>query len=265
MSLPRHLIEKKHYDEFYREHERFFCGEIDMRAIHSPQLKDYNPYWKALSLLRQSDLTNKRVLDCGCGTGYSTIQLAALGALVHGVDVSESGIEIARGRARRYGFEKRVSFSITCLEQLPFYEKSFDFLFGMDILHHVDLLKAIPELKRILKPGGIAVFKEWKRTFLFDSLRNSSLGLILFPKKPRKDQIVDLSPTEKKLSDDDLKFIRKEFDVCRVFYSRLLSRLGIFFANPETTKTLQKFDARLILRFSTLGRLSGEMILLLRK
>jgi 2-polyprenyl-3-methyl-5-hydroxy-6-metoxy-1,4-benzoquinol methylase len=265
MSESRLRIEKRHYDEFYREHEEFFTGEVDMSPIHSPQLKPYNPYWKALSLLRQSDLKDKRVLDCGCGSGYYSIQLAALGALVHGVDISRSGIELARRRASPYGFEKKVSFSISSLEQLPFGENSFDFLFGMDILHHVDLVRAIPELKRILKPGGIAVFKEWKRTFLFDSLRNSSLGLRLFPKKRSKDRIVDLSPTEKKLSDEDLKFIRKEFGGCRVFYSRLLSRLGRFFPNPEITETLEKFDARIMIQFSALGRLSGEMILLLRK
>jgi 2-polyprenyl-3-methyl-5-hydroxy-6-metoxy-1,4-benzoquinol methylase len=264
MSESRHQIEKSHYDEFYREHEDFFSGDVDMRVIHSPHLKPHNPYWKAFSLLREMDLKDKRVLDCGCGSGYYSIQLAALGALVCGVDVSRSGIDIGMARASRYGFEERISFSVASLEDLPFQENSFDSLFGMDILHHVNLAKAIPELKRVLKPGGVAIFKEWKRTFLFDTLRNSTLGLRLFPKKTRKDGIEDLSPTERKLTEDDTRLIREEFRECRIFYSHLLSRLGRFFS-AEVTEFLERLDARVAPSFWATRRLSGEMILYLRK
>ena len=53
---------------------------------------------RAAMIAQLGDLSGKRILDAGCGTGMASEALAALGANVMGVDISPSLIDIARDR-----------------------------------------------------------------------------------------------------------------------------------------------------------------------
>ena len=45
-------------------------------------------------------------------------------------------------------------------EALDFEDESFDLAFGSGILHHLQLSKALPEIERVLRPGGRVIFSE---------------------------------------------------------------------------------------------------------
>lgn len=113
-------------------------------------------YAYAIDLM--GDLRGRKVLDCGCGGGHTSVMLAKHGAEVTAVDLSADVLVKARRLAEVNGVE--IDFRQSSLEELDLPEESFDVIFGSLILHHVDVNKAGAHFRRILKPGGKIVFVE---------------------------------------------------------------------------------------------------------
>ena len=96
------------------------------------------------------------LLDYGCYDGGMLPRYLALGPRsVTGIDISETGIALARARYGRLGH-----FHVGDAHALPFAEASFDLVVGRAILHHLDWAVAIEEVRRVLRPGGQAIFIE---------------------------------------------------------------------------------------------------------
>jgi SAM-dependent methyltransferase len=107
------------------------------------------------------DPRGKHVLDYGCGRGELTLQLLERGAArVTGFDLSEGQLERARALVSEHGLGERAEFLVADAHELPFADDSFELAVGVAILHHLDLQVALTELRRILEPGGRAVFVE---------------------------------------------------------------------------------------------------------
>jgi 2-polyprenyl-3-methyl-5-hydroxy-6-metoxy-1,4-benzoquinol methylase len=106
------------------------------------------------------DLTDKRVVEYGCGLGKITVLLARSGAHVSAFDLSEQSVDVARRRAEMTGVEDRITFQVAAGEELPYDDASFDVAFGKAVLHHLDPEAGARELARILRPGGRAAFSE---------------------------------------------------------------------------------------------------------
>lgn len=98
----------------------------------------------------------KKALEIGCGTGIFTSILAGTGAEITAVDLSP---DLAK-RARSQVSSPNVKFLVMNVEKLDFPSDSFDCVYGSSVLHHLDLAKALPEMLRVLKPGGVLVFTE---------------------------------------------------------------------------------------------------------
>ena len=96
----------------------------------------------------------KVCLDAGCGGGRNTIAMAQLGAAeAHGIDVGAAGIEDARKRSQGL---PNVVFKQANVEAIPYPDNSFDAVWCAGVLMHVaDEEKALDELARVLKPGGL--------------------------------------------------------------------------------------------------------------
>jgi ubiquinone/menaquinone biosynthesis C-methylase UbiE len=82
------------------------------------------------------------------------------GAHVTTTDVSPVGLEIAKRRFAANDMQDRTDVLVTPAEVMPFEDAAFDCLFGVAVLHHLDMDLAGPEISRVLKPGGRAVFLE---------------------------------------------------------------------------------------------------------
>ena len=106
------------------------------------------------------DLSGKRLLDFGCGTGQTSTQLAALGAYVVGMDISPELISLARLRAELDGVTDHVEFQNVDLLKAPPPPDSFDLILCSAVLHHVDYSVVLPILRRCLKKGGRIVIGE---------------------------------------------------------------------------------------------------------
>jgi ubiquinone/menaquinone biosynthesis C-methylase UbiE len=107
------------------------------------------------------DPRDKRVLLYGCGPASEAGRLIVVGAAhVAGIDISESEIARAWTKARAGGYAQAVDFRAGDAHATTFPDSSFDLVVGSAILHHLDIRRALAELRRILAPGGRAVFLE---------------------------------------------------------------------------------------------------------
>ena len=101
--------------------------------------------------------TGMSVLDCGCGPGSITIDFADIVAPseVVGVDIVEMDLEQARANANARGIAN-IRFERADIYELPFPDNTFDAVFSHAVVEHLgDPMKALKELYRVLRPGGV--------------------------------------------------------------------------------------------------------------
>jgi ubiquinone/menaquinone biosynthesis C-methylase UbiE len=96
------------------------------------------------------------VLEVGCGLGTDGINFARAGAAYTGIDLTEASIELVRRRFEIEGLN--ADLKVADAESLPFTDASFDLVYSHGVLHHTpDTERAIDELYRVLRPGGVAM------------------------------------------------------------------------------------------------------------
>jgi SAM-dependent methyltransferase len=110
-------------------------------------------------LLRLVPVSGRDVVDIGCGGGVLVRALTARGARVTGVEISESQLAAAirddDGNGARY--------VVGLGQRLPLADASVDVVVFMRTLHHVppaDMLSALGEARRVLRPGGMVYIAE---------------------------------------------------------------------------------------------------------
>jgi ubiquinone/menaquinone biosynthesis C-methylase UbiE len=128
-----------------------------------------------------------RAIDIACGTGLSTVALAACAQCVIGLDISPEMVRAARA-------EPNVAYMLGRAESLPFVARSFDAVTCASGVHWFDQDRFFAELHRVLRPGGwiglydhyflgmryVDAFADWSRA-LFER----------YPLPPRNPQVGD--------------------------------------------------------------------------
>lgn len=105
-------------------------------------------------------------LDVGCGIGLQAMRLAeAVGPRVRviGLDASADFVTLAEQLAGKAGLSERVSFRQGDWSNLPFDEKTFDWVWSADGVGYSaqEPVRDIQELARVVKPGGSVVLLMW--------------------------------------------------------------------------------------------------------
>lgn len=145
------------------------------------------------------DILEKEVLEIGFGMGTDHLNLARRGGIMRGIDMTTRNIEITRQRLKLYEYESDLITGDA--ENLPFPDNTIDFVYSFGVFHHIpNVLQAISEIHRVLRPGGrcwLAVYHKnsiffWWTTFLMNYLLKGGwkkrtltqqLSLIEYPNK----------------------------------------------------------------------------------
>jgi ubiquinone/menaquinone biosynthesis C-methylase UbiE len=179
---------------------------------------------------------------------------------VDGFDISEGNLDVARQLAEQEGLANQVHFSIQRAECLNYPEGHFDVVAGVDILHHVEISSAMAECRRVLREGGVAFFLEPLSSPLFDSVRNTSLIRRLWPNEASLER--HITSDERKLTDEDLKLISRNFPLHTMDKFRILSRLEVLFHAGGMRLEKLEYPLRLVPDY---GRQAGTIVLTLDK
>jgi SAM-dependent methyltransferase len=127
-----------------------YAAQVDTKAIHIYYERPHT--WSLLPTV----LTDLKVLDLGCGSGWYAEQLHLAGADVTALDASASMVELTRQRLNGHG---RVLCADLEQPMSYFNDAEFDLVVAPLVIHYVyDWQKLFTDIARILKTGGQFIF-----------------------------------------------------------------------------------------------------------
>jgi len=203
------------------------------------------------------DVRGKRIVDFGCGSGANAVLLANRGAQVVGVDISEDLIRLAQRRLAVNDRAGGVRFVVGSAHDLPFPDRSIDVVFGVAILHHLDLSLVSKEVHRVLAPGGRAIFQE--------PVRNSAA--VRFFRSLIPYRAPDISPFERPLTDAELRAFARPFSTMRAkpFGLPYVQAGQLLPIVRKHVDRLYRSDAALLRRVPALGHYASIRVVELTK
>lgn len=140
---------------------RGFFDDLDQyhfeKLHHLLRLVDFNGY------------RGKAVLEVGCGAAVDLARFAKGGAAVTGVDLTESAIALARANFEQQRLQG--AFHVANGEQLPFPDSNFDLVYAHGVVQYTaNPARLVAECRRVLKPGGEAIFQVYNRVSWLNAL-----------------------------------------------------------------------------------------------
>ena len=106
-----------------------------------------------LSLLKDTGIKGKKVLDLGCGTGIYTKIMKRYGAEVSGLDISQKMLDIAKREVKGVEFRQGSAYN------LPYRRGTFDVVLSALVIEHLtNTGKVLKEVNKVLKKDGVFIF-----------------------------------------------------------------------------------------------------------
>lgn len=137
------------------DNEEFFNG---YRALRNNEV-NYNDLLEQPAMTKMlPDLTDKTVLDLGCGYGYNCTDFVYRGAKsVIGVDISEKMLEVAKKESA----DEKIKYINMTMTDISKIGKKFDFIYSSLAFHYVEDFDAFAkEMYSVLNNGGQLLFSQ---------------------------------------------------------------------------------------------------------
>ena len=118
-------------------------------------------------MLTGLNISNKDVLDIGCGCGGAAFHLTRNYNVntVTGIDVEPLVIKRATELAHKYHLTDQTNFKVVDPGPLAFKENQFDVVFSKDAFLHIPDKEGLAvEVARVIRPGGLLVASDWMRS-----------------------------------------------------------------------------------------------------
>ncbi len=211
------------------EKEKAFHNDAFSTGIRKPLDAYYSIFGAIREEFRSSLRTysaSKDVLECGCGVNSYASELAPHIRRLNGIDISDEAVRQSVEMTKSKGLTN-CEFRVMNAEQLEFADHSFDLVFGVGIIHHLDLPVFYSEAARVLKPSGKMLFME-------------PLGYNPFINFYRKLTPMMRTPDEHPLLIKDLKHIKNSFNDLKIRYYHFFTLLALPFRNKKVFHPLLK-------------------------
>ena len=228
--LEKDLMEKDFYNNLAEKYLKHFDESL-FRYDKNEEFPLSHQYFYS----RLENISNKKILDCCCGYGFTTVKCAKHGDFVWGIDISPKMIQLAQKNVNFNHVSNRVDLKIMSVQKMDFDDHTFDYVVGLGALHHLNLELAGKEISRVLKPHGVAVFLEPRIPFRWLVYLRS-----LFPTKCFE------SPGGGQLCDKEIKEFSQNFDSYHVHYFIFLRKLARLPIINKLSKQLDQIDSMLI-------------------
>lgn len=158
---------------------------------------------KVKKLLKGIDLKDKKVLDVGCGGGQYMEYFLSKNAKTIGIDYSEKMIDMAKEYLEG---NKKSRFSLIKADanNLPFPSNTFNLVLSIGLLEYLSKPeKALSEIHRVLKKGGLAIMSFSKKESPFFLLR-------IFPGSILREKLLKLPQLNTVFSSKDVKLLSEK-------------------------------------------------------
>ncbi len=135
-------------DKFSQLAHRWWDTNSEFKPLH-----DINPL-RLEWVDQQAGIQGKRVIDIGCGGGILAESMAAKGAQVTGIDLSEKALKVAKLHQLESGAQ--LDYRLISAEDMAAEQpEAFDVVTCMEMLEHVpDPASILAACARMVKPGG---------------------------------------------------------------------------------------------------------------
>ena len=144
---------EEHFDEIAESYEQEIPEHVRQRLLGRKVQYMRNALPPAASL---------HGLDIGCGHGWYACEMARAGYDMVAIDQSQVQIAMAQRHAQAQNVQ--CTFRHADATKLPFDDATFDFIYAINVLHHVveagGQLQVLREIVRVLKPGGVFFLQE---------------------------------------------------------------------------------------------------------
>jgi len=142
-----------HFIERFTDDHDFFSKYREFR---------YRTAWYIPGFASFAEAKGKRVLEIGCGNGADGVMFASHGAHYTGVDLTPQAIDATKRHFATEGLDGQ--FGLENAERLSFADDSFDIVYSCGVLHHTPAPdRAVRDVYRVLKPGGVALVMLYHR------------------------------------------------------------------------------------------------------
>ncbi len=130
---------------------------------------------KVLNILGLDKNSELEIVDIGCGTGASTIEiLKNTNSNVTAVDFLPEFLEKLNKKAKEQSFDNRLKTIEADMANLPFKESHFDLIWSEGAIYNIGFKNGIDKWKKFLKKDGYMVLTEitWLKKDLPEEIKN---------------------------------------------------------------------------------------------
>ncbi len=212
------------------DEERLLVGDQGYQDVNLKQVYGF---------LDLHSLPGATCLEIGCGGGYAAVLSAKQTRVVAG-DVSFEALRLTGRRSHVNLVQANLAPVLLVGEALPFAAASFDGVYGIGVLHHLDLRLARQEIARVLRPAGRAVFVE-------PLGHNVPLNLIRHIARRH-------TPAERMLTYADIDLFCEPFSHAAYREYMLLSMLRLALNDRRLVQLLERIDSLVLARLPFLRR-----------
>ena len=150
---PQSDLIRDHFESRAEQWQSVYAG-TDLNAV--------NIQLRQTRVLRYVDSlglkAGARVLDLGCGAGFTAVELLNRDYDVVACDVSASMLDLARENCAEAGYTSNVRFELQSAEDLELESESFDLVIAMGLIEYLEWDRwALQEMHRVLRPGGYLI------------------------------------------------------------------------------------------------------------
>lgn len=231
-------IESGFFDRVAEKHLENAIQPISKKILERYRLTKNAPYFMKEKMFELVNaFPGKRLLEIGCGTGASSVQLAYTGKEVVAFDISPLSIEVAKKQA--LANDVSIDFRVgDATDPEILRGESFDIVWCQLVLHHLvgSFDHVMQSVYNTLKPGG-----------LFVSCEPVAYNQILKKLSRFVPGDREFTPDECPLRLSEFETIRKYFPHLKTRYYRLLGRSNLFTKNLSIIKMTAMIDNLLFL------------------